>query len=344
MGFTIYDLRFAVAGLLAVCAVAPLHAESSTLNVPFIAQKPNYCGPAALAMLANYYGHAVSQDEVASAIYLPDIGGTLTSELGDYARRFNLWVRPYRGSIEDVRQKLNAGVPLLVLGKFGNQPHYFVVLGWDDFRQIVTVHSDTRPRYEMRVEDFLRHWDRANRWTLLVCPTEKATWRLTAEEHNDLGVFFERTGLPESATQHYIAATQLRPENSYFRMNLGNALLKQRRLREAAGTFGRAVEIDPQNADAMNNLACTYLELGQDLNEAARLCQQAVSLRPARSAYYLDTLGAVYLKQGKLKEAVTTLASALAAATDRQASLRPGIEQRLAAARALLAQQPPVEK
>ena len=41
------------------------------------------CGPAALAMLANYYGHPVSQDEIAGAIYLPDIGGTLTSELGD---------------------------------------------------------------------------------------------------------------------------------------------------------------------------------------------------------------------------------------------------------------------
>ena len=67
-------------------------AADDVLNVPFIAQKPNYCGPAALAMLANYYGHPVSQDEIAGAIYLPDIGGTLTSELGEYARRFHLWV------------------------------------------------------------------------------------------------------------------------------------------------------------------------------------------------------------------------------------------------------------
>ena len=319
-------------------------ASAAPLDVPFISQKPNYCGPAALAMLANYYGHPVSQDEIASAIYLPDIGGTLTSELGDYARRFNLWVRQYRGSLDDLRQKLNAGIPVLVLGKFGEQPHYFVVLGWDDFRQIVTVHSDTRARYEMPVEDFLRHWDRAGRWTLLVCPPEKATWRLSADEHNDLGVFFERAGSLEPATRHYLVATQAKPENSYFRMNLGNALLKQRRLREAADTFARAVELDAQNADAMNNLAYANLEMGRNLDDAVRLCQQAVALRPSRKAYYLDTLGAIYLKQGKSKEAVTTLEAALAAMTDPQASLRPDIEQRLAAARALLAQQPLVEK
>lgn len=307
-------------------------AGDDVLQVPFIAQKPHYCGPAALAMLANYYGHSVSQDEIAGAIYLPDIGGTLTSELGDYARRFKLWVRQYHGSVDDLRQKLSAGVPLLVLGKFGDKPHYFVVLGVDNFRQVVTVHSDTRARYEMRLEDFQRHWDRAGNWTLLVCPPEKATWRLSAEEHNDLGVFWERAGKPESATQHYLAATQMNPGNSYYRMNLGNALLKQHRPVEAAGAFARAVELDAQNADAMNNLAYTYSEMGQNLDDAVRLCARAAAVLPARKAYYLDTLGTVYLKQGKPNEAVAAFESALAATTDRQQSLRTTIQQHLAAA------------
>jgi tetratricopeptide (TPR) repeat protein len=307
-------------------------ARDDVLDVPFIAQKPNYCGPAALAMLANYYGHPVTQDEIARAIYLPDIGGTLTSELTDYARRFHLWVRQYHGSFDDLREKLSAGVPLLVLGKFGEQPHYFLVLGVDNFRQIVTVHSDARPRFEMRLEDFQRHWDRAGNWTLLVCPPEKATWRLSAAEQNDLGVFFERAGNFDLATQHYVAATQLHPENSYFRMNLGNALLKQHRLAEAAAAFTRAVALDSQNADAMNNLACAYSEMGARLDEAAKLCVRAAEALPARKAYYLDTLGTVYLKQGKPKEAVAAYEKALAATNDHQQSLRAAIQQHLAAA------------
>ena len=256
----------------------------------------------------------------------------LTSELGDYARRFHLWVRQYHGSLDDLREKLAAGVPLLVLGRFGEKPHYFVVLGWDSFRQIVTVHSDARARFEMRLEDFQRHWDRAGNWTLLVCPPEKATWRLSAEEHNDLGVFYERAGELESATQQYMAATQTMPGNSYFRMNLGNALLKQHRLADAAKAFARAVEIDPQNADAMNNLAYTYCEMGENLDEAVKLCNRAVELFPARKAYFLDTLGTVYLKQGKRDEAATTFGAALAATTDRERTLRTAIQKHLAAA------------
>ena len=55
--------RLAVALLCSFAlGVYVVRAGNTVLNVPFIAQKPNYCGPAALAMLANYYGHAVTQD------------------------------------------------------------------------------------------------------------------------------------------------------------------------------------------------------------------------------------------------------------------------------------------
>ncbi|HVM62264.1 MAG TPA: PA2778 family cysteine peptidase [Verrucomicrobiae bacterium] len=305
-------------------------AGEGVLNVPFVAQKANYCGPAALAMLANYYGHPVTQDEIAGAIYLPDIGGTVTSELGEYARRFHLWVRQYHGSVDDLQEKLAAGVPLLVLGRFGEHPHYFVVLGWDNFRQVVTVHSDARARFEMRFEDFRRYWDRAGNWTMLVCPPEKATWHLSAAEHNDLGVFLERAGEFENAAQQYGAAAEMLPENSYFRMNLGNALLKQHRLGDAAGAFARAVELDPQNADAVNNLAYTYCEMGEKLDEAVALCQRAATALPGRKAYFLDTLGTIYLKQGKRPEARAAFVAALAATTDRQAALRSAIQQHIA--------------
>jgi tetratricopeptide (TPR) repeat protein len=326
-------MRSAVLLSLVVSLSPPVTlAADEILKVPFIAQKPHYCGPAALAMLANYYGHPVSQDEIASAIYLPDIGGTLTSELGEYARRFHLWVRQYHGSLDDLREKLAAGVPLLVLGRFGEHPHYFVVLGFDNFRQIVTVHSDARARFEMRLEDFQRHWDRAGNWTLLVCPPEKATWRLSAEEHNDLGVFYERVGELDLATQQYTAATQMKPQNSYFRLNLGNALLKQHRDADAAKAFSYAIELDPQNADAMNNLANAYCELGENLDEAVKLCNRAVALFPARRAYFLDTLGTVYLKQGKRDEAAAAFQSALAATSERQPALRAAIERHLDAA------------
>ena len=309
-----------------------------TLDVPFVAQKPNFCGPAALAMLANYYGHRVTQEDIAGAVYLPEVRGTLTTELADYARQFNFWVRQYRGSENDLREKLAAGVPLIVLGRFGNRWHYFVVLDVDDFQQTLTVHSDTRANVQFSQDEFRRFWEHADRWTLLICPPTRATWALSADEQNDLGVFFERTGQVPSATEHYRAAVRLRPGNSYFQMNLGNALLKQKLFNEATAVYARAVRLDPENADAMNNLASASAELGANLDQAVKLCQRAIALRPSHRAYYLDTLGSVLLKQGKADEALAAFKSALAATTDRQAALRAGIQQRLAAVRVAVGQ------
>jgi tetratricopeptide (TPR) repeat protein len=308
-----------------------LDAQRSTLNVPFIPQKPNYCGPAALAMLANYYGHPVSQDEIAAAIYLPEIRGTLTADLAGYATQFNLWVRQYHGTQADLRQKLAADVPMIVLGRFGQLWHYFVVLGFDDFDQTVIVHSDSRAQLKLSQDDFFRYWNSADRWTLLVCPPAKAAWRLSADEHNDLGVFLERTGNLAAAAGNYREATELAPSNSYFQMNLGNAMLNQKLFQEAAAAYGRAVKLDSDNADAINNLAWAYCELGANLDEAEQLCHRAVKLRPSSSAYYLDTLGSVLLKQGKREEARATFEQALAASTDHQQSLRATIQQHLAA-------------
>ena len=300
------------------------------LEVPFVAQKPNYCGPAALAMLANYYGHPVTQDDIASAIYLPEIHGTLTADLAGYAQRFGLWTRQYRGTRADLHQKLSAGIPMIVLGKLGNRYHYFVVL---DYRgDELIVHSDTRADLHLREDDFLRWWNRADRWTLLVCPPAKATWPLSADEHNDLGVFLERAGKFAAAAGNYREAAELQPENSYFQMNLGNALLKQKLYAEAAAAFRRAGD----NPDALNNLACAYGELNANLDEAVALCARAIKLQPSHRAYYLDTLAGIYLKQGNIGEAITTYEQALAATTDRQASLRDAIRHRLATARALL--------
>lgn len=317
-------------------ATPPLHHSTTSLSVPFIAQKPNYCGPAALAMLANFYGHTVTQDEIASAIYLPNIRATLTSELSDYAHRYNLWTRQYRGSLPDLQDKLAAGVPVIVLGQFGTDYHFFIVLGFDESRQMVIVHSDTRPDLELSRDEFIKHWEHADRWTMIACPPDRAQWELSADEHNDLGVFLERLGQLPEAVGHYEEATTLNPSSSYFQMNLGNGLRKQGKYRDAAAAFTKAIELDSTNADALNNLADTYLELNDSLDEAAQLCQRALEILPSHRAYYYDTLGSIRLKQGKPTEAIEAFELALNGTTDRQTSLRAGIHQRLAAARALV--------
>ena len=314
--------------LTAGCASTP-RSSPAVIAVPFIPQHENLCGPAALAMLATFHGHNGSQQEIARDIYLPAIQGALTVELADYARRYGLWTRQYRGSVDDLRQKLAAGVPLLVLGRFGSSYHYFIVLADGD---PLVVHTDRRARHKIRREDFLRYWNQAGRWTLLVCSPEKTPWDLSAAEHNDLGLFLEKIADdPCMAEAAYREAVELEPDHAYYRFNLGNALLRQNLLEDASAAFRQALALDPDNADAMNNLAWSYHERDEHLDDAVALARRAAEINPAKQAYYLDTLASLLLKQGNPTAARTAWQQALAATTDRQAALRRDIEKRLAA-------------
>lgn len=320
-------MKHSAALLLLLAGCSTLHAPPSTPPVPFIAQQPNHCGPAALAMVAGYYGQPMSQNDIPTGPR-----GALTTDLLAHAGTLGLWARQYWGDRADLRQKLAAGIPLIVRGRFGDNDHYFVALALNPFRQIITVHTDARPGWEMSVEDFDRFWERGGRWTLLVCPPARATWTLSADEHNDLGVFLERRDQPAAAAGHYRAALALAPTNSYYALNLGNALLQQKLFPEAVAAFQQAGE----NPDALNNLAYTYAQLGRRLDEAAALCRRAIALRPTQRAYYLDTLAGILLQQGNPRDAMAAYEQALAATTDRQSALRAGIRQRLATARALV--------
>jgi len=281
-------------------------------------------------MIANYYGHRATQDEIAAAIHERGLRGVLTTDLAEHAQRLGFWARAYRGNSADLRQKLAAGAPLILHTQFGERDHFLVAIGADQFNRTITVHTDARPALTLSQDEFLRRWERSGRWTLLVCPPERANWRLNADEHNSLGVFLERTGRHMAAAGRYQLAAQIEPQNATFHFNLGNAFLKQKLFAEAAAAFRRAADLAPDNADALNNLAWAWCELGANLDEAAALCRRAAALRPSQRAYYLDTLGSVLLRQGKRDEARAAFQEALDATTDRQSVLRETIRKRLA--------------
>src|SRR5439155_27316932 len=56
-------------------------------GVPFYKQHGDECGPAALAMLAAYWGRPAQPADIARATYRPRLRGTLNFELADYAER-----------------------------------------------------------------------------------------------------------------------------------------------------------------------------------------------------------------------------------------------------------------
>jgi ABC-type bacteriocin/lantibiotic exporter with double-glycine peptidase domain len=143
-------------------------------GVPFIAQDEYQCGPASLAMVLQYYGAAIGQEEIAQALYLPSIRGTLNLDLEFYARRRGFEARAFAGTLERAKAELRRGRPLIVfqdLGVAGSLvPHFAVLLGYDDRAGAVVLHSGTEAYRVVPYAEFEWTWARRRAWTLLVTP------------------------------------------------------------------------------------------------------------------------------------------------------------------------------
>jgi ABC-type bacteriocin/lantibiotic exporter with double-glycine peptidase domain len=144
------------------------------IRVPFIPQEAYQCGPAALAMVLQYYGSAIGPDEIARELYLPSIRGTLNLDLEFFARRRGFQVRSFAGTLEQARAELRRDRPLIVFQDLGLPaypvPHFAVLVGYDDRAGAVVLHSGTTAYRTLAYPDFERSWARRRAWTLLVTP------------------------------------------------------------------------------------------------------------------------------------------------------------------------------
>jgi len=91
---------------------------------------------------------------------------------------------------------------------------------------------------------------------------------------------------------------------------LAYALFLQKKPDESIRTLEKALELEPENSNAMNSLGYILAENGKRLSEALDLCRKAVEKNP-RNAAYLDSLGWVHFRLGNFKDARNYLRNAL---------------------------------
>jgi len=94
---------------------------------------------------------------------------------------------------------------------------------------------------------------------------------------------------------------------------LAYAAYIQKQNLNAIDLYEKTLEIDSNNATAMNSMGFILADTGLDVMRALRLCRKAVDTRPHNAAY-LDSLGWAYYRSGELVEARTWLRRALDAA------------------------------
>ena len=161
--------------VLSACATTPRSSahQAARLDVPFYRNDSDQCGPAALASVLNYWNIRTSPESLRAELYRKSLSGTLPLDLFLAAKR-RLPAQLVSGDLSLIKREIDAKHPVVALLNLGTSwmpvEHFVVVVGFDDGKQGVYLHSGRRAAKFMSYGNFLRSWKRTDYWTLRLGP------------------------------------------------------------------------------------------------------------------------------------------------------------------------------
>jgi tetratricopeptide (TPR) repeat protein len=116
-------------------------------------------------------------------------------------------------------------------------------------------------------------------------------------------------------------ATDPKRLNEVFYFQFGATCERRGDLEQAERFFNKCLELDPENAEAMNYLGYMWADKGIKLDEARGWIERALKLEPDNAAY-LDSLGWVLFRQNKPRSALKFLQKAVQLSEDPDATVQ----------------------
>jgi Tfp pilus assembly protein PilF len=125
-----------------------------------------------------------------------------------------------------------------------------------------------------------------------------------------MGEAYRRKGDTESAIASLTWASHLLPDQPVVMGTLALVLDSSGKKEEAERAYRATLQLDPEDAVAMNNLAFLMVGRGEDLDQALALAKRATELVPD-DADMIDTTGWVQLKRKQTDAAIGLFAKAV---------------------------------
>ena len=269
-GLQLHPLRALALGLglalLSACAApfdaqrdwpADLPTRAAVDGVPLIQQADFYCGPASLAMVMQWAGRDITQDDVAALAFSPGAGGTYLADMVGSARRLGFVAVQLRG-IDALLAEVSAGHPVIVFQNLGLgiAPvwHYGVVTAYDLQADQVTLHSGQRETMVLPVAAFARTWARGDDWAIVVLPPDQLPATVGSSTMLRAVAALERSN-PAAAEIAYDTGAGRWGEDWLWPFGLANARYAQGDLQGARRALLAAQAIAPDIPEIRANLA-----------------------------------------------------------------------------------------
>ena len=155
-----------------------------------------------------------------------------------------------------------------------------------------------------------------------------------SEAHRETGTLLLARGKINEAIPHLNEALRMGINKAKMYTYLGTAYNQLGKYEMAIQNWSRAVELKPDSANVLNNLAWLLAAVDdvsiQDANRAIELAQRACELTDYKDAAILDTLAVAYAAAGRFNNAVRTAEKAInATKAHGQENLASEIQKRI---------------
>lgn len=307
----------------------PTDAAMVVENIPLERWGDNTCGSGALAAVLTHFGDAVTEAELNEAFPKGRNGGVVSVDLLLETRRRGFDAQLVRGDASLIETRLRDGKPSILMLQVVDLPgnardfyHYVVADGLDPEQELIRFQfGDGNARW-IPLAKLEEPWKGAGYGTILVDP-------LTLESGLRRAVLLEEKGSLAEAIVEYQALLRRYPEAAIAWTNLGNVQAKAGAHDQAEAAYRKALERDPKDRDALNNLA--WLLFRRDrAAEAEPLARAAVAAGGPDPHVALDTLGHVLAALGRCADARIAFGEALEFESideSSEASVRESLDQ-----------------
>ncbi len=166
---------------------------------------------------------------------------------------------------------------------------------------------DERPDYQALIPAYARALERGGQVKEAESVLAKAVNdKPAAEVFEALSGLYERAGRLGEAVTVLTQALRKRPRDEQLLYALGTVYERKGDTQKSLEKMRSALEVNPENSNAMNFIGYLLADTGKDFEEAEKLLMRALELKP-ENASYLDSLGWIYFKRGDVDKAVETL-------------------------------------
>src|SRR5262245_25690772 len=122
-------------------------------------------------MVLRYWEQPAEVADIARDLVDPELHGIRGSILQDFAQKRGVTAIAYKGDLDQLREYLARGRPLVVAWKLKGGYHNVVVVEAD--AKSIRVHDPAiGPSRSVDAAEFERRWSGAGYWTLLVLPKQ----------------------------------------------------------------------------------------------------------------------------------------------------------------------------